>query len=285
MKKIVVPTDFSEMAGVATDVAVAMAKKLDGEIVLVYVIEQAGSASWSVSGEADSSAGWEDRLFTLKLIESARKELAAVSEKITRTGVPVHPVLRLGDPFHGIHTVIVEMSADLVIMGSEGHSRLEEMMIGSNTEKVIRHAHCPVLAVNRKPQTEGFRNIVFATSMSPEEEAVFDVLGDLEKAYRGTTHAVWINTPLLFQPTHKTQDALERFMLNSRLKNYTVNTYSDNSIEEGVLNFAEKVNADLIVMATHGRTGFARVISGSVAEEITHHTQCPVMTVRYPSAK
>jgi K+-sensing histidine kinase KdpD len=158
-------------------------------------------------------------------------------------------------------------------------------MIGSNTEKVIRHAHCPVLSVNSKPISVAFRNIVFATSISTEDEAVFVVLGDLEKAYRGTTHAVWINTPLLFQPTHKTQDALERFMLNSRLKNYTVNTYSDNSIEEGVLNFAEKVHADLIVMATHGRTGFARIISGSVAEDITHHTQCPVMTVRYPSAK
>lgn len=58
---------------------------------------------------------------------------------------------------------------DLVVMGTSGHSKLEEMIIGSNTEKVVRHSRCPVLTVHETAAKKEFKNIVYATSLAPLE--------------------------------------------------------------------------------------------------------------------
>jgi nucleotide-binding universal stress UspA family protein len=62
------------------------------------------------------------------------------------------------------------------------------------------------------------------------------------------------------------------------LKNYTANVFSDFSEEDGIIDFATSVNADMIAMATHGRSGFAHVLAGSIAEDVVNHSSKPVLT-------
>ncbi len=62
------------------------------------------------------------------------------------------------------------------------------------------------------------------------------------------------------------------------MKNYTINVYNDLGEEEGIIYFADSINADLIAMATHGRTGFAHVMAGSIAEDVVGHSKRPVLT-------
>ncbi len=61
-------------------------------------------------------------------------------------------------------------------------------------------------------------------------------------------------------------------------KSYDIHVYNDSSEEAGILNFAQSVNADLIAMATHGRTGLAHLLAGSLAESVVNHTHKPVLT-------
>src|SRR5688572_19515407 len=93
-----------------------------------------------------------------------------MSDDAKLAGIKVKPELRLGTPFHGMRTIITEQKVDLVVMGTAGHTKLEEMIIGTNTEKVVRHAQCPVLTIHKKPSRTDFKNIVYATSMSEDEE-------------------------------------------------------------------------------------------------------------------
>jgi nucleotide-binding universal stress UspA family protein len=71
---------------------------------------------------------------------------------------------------------------------------------------------------------------------------------------------------------------MQKFAKTLGLKNYTINVFNDLQVEEGIIRFADEVNADLIGMATHGRTGFAHVIAGSVAEDVVSHAKRPVLT-------
>ena len=80
-------------------------------------------------------------------------------------------------------------------MGTAGHTKLEEMIIGTNTEKVVRHAKCPVLTVHKKPVTTDFKNIVYATSMSKDEEVFSRVVRSTQQMYDSAVHLVRINTP------------------------------------------------------------------------------------------
>ena len=63
-----------------------------------------------------------------------------------------------------------------------------------------------------------------------------------------------------------------------QLTDYTINVFNDVSEEEGIIYFADSIDADLIAMATHGRTGFAHVLAGSIAEEVVSHSRRPVLT-------
>lgn len=278
MKKILVPTDFSKPAQIAIDVAADIAKKSNGQLILLHVVEEASGTSFKITGEVYASGGWEDKMFTMKLIERSKKQLAKVVEELKAAGIKVKEELRVGTAFHGIRDIITEQKVDLVIMGSAGHSKLEEMIIGTNTEKVVRHAKCPVLTVHKKPTTTDFKNIVYATSMSKDEEVFSRVVRTTQQMYDATVHLVRINTPGNFQRDAVVRKYMEDFAKKLQLKNFTINIFNDLTEEEGIIYFADGIGADLIAMATHGRTGFAHVLAGSIAEEVVSHAKRPVLT-------
>lgn len=280
MKKILVPTDFSKTAQMATEVARDIAKKSGAQLILLHVIEEtsSNSGSFSVSGQIDVDGDWEDRLFMLKMIEKAKKQMEKAVTDPKLEGVKVKQELRIGSPFHGMTTIIAEHDVDLVVMGTSGRSDIESMVIGSNTEKVVRHSACPVLTVYKKPATTDFKNIVYATAMGKNEEVFATVIRRTQQIYDSTVHLVRINTPGNFQRDVDSKEALNEYAKKLKLKNYTVNIFNDISEEEGIIYFADSINADLVAMATHGRTGFAHVLAGSIAEDVVSQSKRPVLT-------
>jgi nucleotide-binding universal stress UspA family protein len=278
MKKILVPTDFSKTAQVAIGVAADIARKAGSELTLLHVIEEAAGSSFNVEGEAVYGGDPEERIFTIKLVERARKQIAKTLDDPRLSGLKVRPELRMGSAFHGMTTIISERKVDLVVMGTAGSSDLENMIIGSNTEKVVRASHCPVLVVNKKPITTDFKNIVYATSMSENEEVFSRIVKRAQQMYDSTIHLVRINTPGNFERDVVIKKYMQDFAKKLQLKNYTLNVFNDITEEEGIIYFAESINADLIAMATHGRTGFAHVLAGSIAEDVVKHSKRPVMT-------
>jgi nucleotide-binding universal stress UspA family protein len=278
MKKILVPTDFSNLAQIATDVAADLAKKMRAEVILLHVIEQPGSKSFSVTGEVNDYGDGENKLFILKRIQKSKMQLTRAVETLESMGVKAKFELRMGSPFHGMQTIVTEKKADLIIMGTEGQSKLESMIVGSNTEKVIRHAVCPVLTINKRPKTTSFKNIVYATSLLGGEEKFVVVISEIQDYFKAKLHLVWINTPLVFQPEHIVKNVMRNFAIKQKLRNYSISAFSDYSPEEGIIHFAESIGADLIAMATHGRTGFAHVLAGSIGEDVATHSRRPVIT-------
>lgn len=278
MKKILVPTDFSKPAQVATEVAADVARRAKAELILLHIIEEVSGDSFNVEGQVASDGNWENRIFTLKLIERGKKQMAKLAEESKLTGIKVRQELRVGTPFHGMRTIITDQKVDLVVMGTAGHTKLEEMIIGSNTEKVVRYAQCPVLTVHKKPLVSDFKNIVYATSMSKDEEIFSRIVRRTQQIYDSTVHLVRINTPANFQRDAVVKKYMQSFAKKLQLKNYTINVFNDLTEEEGIVYFADSINADLIAMATHGRTGFAHVLAGSIAEDVVSHSKRPVLT-------
>ena len=221
---------------------------------------------------------FEDKLYTYKLLEKAKKQLEKLVHDPKFSAIKLDGELRLGNPFHGMNAIITEQKVDLVVMGTRGQTRLAEMIIGSNTEKVVRHSKVPVLSVNKKPSRVNFKNIVYATSMSKNEEKFSKIVVEAQKMYNAKIHLVRVNTPGDFQRDRIAKDYMDKFAKKLGLKNYTINVYNDLTEEEGIIYFAESINADMIAMATHGRTGFAHVLAGSIAEEVVNHAKRPVLT-------
>ncbi|MCB0491958.1 MAG: universal stress protein [Cyclobacteriaceae bacterium] len=278
MKRILVPTDFSKTSIIALEVACEIAKKGGAEVIALHVVEEATAESFRVTGEVVPQ-NFEDRLYTMKMLEKAKKQLEKLVMDPKFSSIKLDGELRLGNAYHGMNAIITEQKVDLVVMGTQGHSRLQEMIIGSNTEKVVRHSKVPVLSVHKKPSKVNFKNIVYATSMSKNEEKFAKVVIEAQAMYNSKIHLVRVNTPGDFQRDKVAKDYMDKFAKKLGLKNYTINVYNDLTEEEGIIYFAESIKADMIAMATSGRTGFAHVLAGSIAEEVVSHAKRPVLTL------
>jgi nucleotide-binding universal stress UspA family protein len=277
MKKILVPTDFSKTSITALEAAFEIAKKAGATIYVLHVVEEATPDSYRITGEWRKD-NWEDRLFTFKLLEKAKAQLEKVVKDPRFDAVKIIGELRLGNPFHGMNAIIAEQKVDLVVMGTRGQTNLEAMVIGTNTERVVRHSRCPILTVHKKPASTDFKNIVYATAMSKDEEVFSRIVKRTQQLYNSTIHLVRINTPGDFQRDKVVKDYMNKFAKSLQLKNFTINVYNDLNEEEGILYFADSIDADLIAMATHGRTGFAHVLAGSIAEDVVSKARRPVLT-------
>lgn len=278
MKKILVPIDFSKPAMNAAEVAADIARKAGAQLILLHVIEEIVPDSINVEGEVGVGSNWEDKIYTVRMIDKAKKQMAKLLEDPRLEDVRTKSEIRLGTPYHGMNSIIIDHKVDLVVMGTAGHSDLEEMIIGSNTEKVVRTAHCPVLTVHNKPANKEFKNIVYATAMNKDEEVFSRIVRATQKLYDATIHLVRINTPGNFQRDIVVKKFMNDFAKKLQLKNCTINVFNDITEEEGIVYFADSIDADMIAMATHGRTGFAHVLAGSIAEDVVSHSKRPVLT-------
>src|SRR6266850_8087023 len=105
MKKILVPTDFSKPSIIAAEVAVDIAKRDGADVIFLNVVEEATDGSFNVEGEV-SKGNMEDRLYTFKMIEKAKKQLEKMVADPKFSSVKVIGELRVGNPFHGMRTII-----------------------------------------------------------------------------------------------------------------------------------------------------------------------------------
>uniref|UniRef100_UPI0030ECFB68 universal stress protein n=1 Tax=uncultured Cyclobacterium sp. TaxID=453820 RepID=UPI0030ECFB68 len=189
--------------------------------------------------------------------------------------------LTFGNPYAGIAGEIAEVKADLVIMGSKGSSGLEELLIGSNTEKVVRHSDCPVITVKEKISADAIKKIVFASDFSDNSKKVIKKLKYLQELLGAQIRLVKINTPNSFEKTIVSMKNIKDFIKENKLENAEIDIFNGDSEEEGINEFAEFVNADMIAMATHGRTGFLHLLGGSIAEDVVNSSKKPVWTMKF----
>ena len=277
MKTILVPTDFSEKADYALDTACHIARKSESKVILLHVIEGVSHSTFSATGEMSFSSE-EEQFFTLKLIEKAKQQLEERKNYSNSEGLTIDYELRVGNAYTGIKGIITNDDVDLIVMGTSGAHGFDEMLLGSTTEKVVRYAKSSVLTIHRKQEVFNYKNIVFASGLNENEEAIINVLKIFQNIYDAQIHLVRINTPNNFERDTDTLAAMKSFAESSGLKNYTMNVFNDTTEEEGIIYFSEHIKADLISLSTHGRTGLAHLLSGSIAEDVVSHANRPVLT-------
>lgn len=276
MKKFFCPTDFSEQADHAAEAGSYLAKKFDAELDLLHVVESDKEMEYNV-GEAFSN-GQVDDVFFLELLKAAEEKMGKLVNTPALSGIKVASRIKIGKPAKIIRDDIKSRQFDLVVMGTKGTSGFQEMLIGSNTEKVVRYSPVPVLAVKEHVKETNFNDIVYASSFQNEEERFVNQILKIQKAFNSTIHLVRINTPNNFQRDWTTMKVMKKFVEKLNIENYTFNIFNDTIEEDGIIYFAEEIEAGMIAMATHGRTGFAHLLSGSIAEDVVNHSKRPVLT-------
>ncbi len=277
MKKILVPTDFSSDADNALDFAIQFNEKVKGEIVLMHVLELPAA---SVNYGADITAATAEVVYRRELIDGVSTQLHERADKVRAAGQEAAIRIEYGSPYKSIGVEVKEERADWVIMGSTGASGLKEVLLGSNAERVIRHSTCPVITIQDPTDLTKIKSMVFASDLRSEGDAIVAQAKEFQKMFGLNMHVVRVKTPHNFLTSAVAKEELEAFAKRNELVDYTNNVEEAEFADEGIVRFAEKVNAGMIVMGTHGRTGLAHLLGGSQAEDVANHATIPVLTFR-----
>ena len=278
MDRILVPIDFSEESFSALDLAYQIARKSNARLILLNVIEHPTGQSFSVMGDSMPS-DFESNVYILQLIRKVKSDLSDIVEDPQYSDVDIRYDIQVGNPYRSIAATIAEHEVELVIMGTKGSSGMDELLIGSNAEKVVRYAKCPVITVKSKVNITDIGDIVFASSFTENNDLIIDHLKKLQKVFVGKLHLLKVNTPNNFERDKISKGLMQKFVDDYQLEDYTMNVYNELSEEDGILHFAADNDADMIALTTHGRTGLMHLLSGSIAEDIVNHARRPVWTL------
>ena len=278
MKKIIVPTDFSENARHALRVAAGIAQKSKAVLGLMHTNTLIAYAPILPEYEFTGTYNMQDYYnMAADEFRHLKQDLVA---KPGFEDLNIETRIEEGMLYASIRRVAEEESADLIVMGTKGATGALEFFVGSNTEKVIRTAPCPVLAVPENSGDFHPKTVVLASTLGEDQLAAFQYLAKWQKYWPFKVEVLYLNNPGAFG-SKKQIDGIEAELaqqsgLHKANAFININTFNE---ESTILEFAQQEKADLIVMATRQRQGLSHLLFGSMAENTSNHSTIPVLCI------
>ena len=279
MKKILVPIDFSPNSKNALRIAAEIAAKngatielLHTNVAAIYAMPLSEYASTTVYAE---DQGYDES--ASRLLERVKHELI---ENPAFAKIKVDTRVEEGYLHSCIRNVAEEDAVDLVVMGTKGATGVNEFLVGSNTEKVIRTAPCPVLAV---PETTGkfsLKTVLLPSTLKDDQKGIFRYLAAWQKAFGFNVKVLYLNNPSGF-PTDGSAEAEKNRLAEAAglAKPEVIMAMGSFFEDDTILSVAEQYDVNMIAMATHQRHGLSHVFFGSVTEDTVNHSNIPVLAV------
>jgi nucleotide-binding universal stress UspA family protein len=220
--------------------------------------------------------------------------IAKACGALRHTNVNAYLELRDGMPAEEIVRAAREKKVDLIALSTHGRRGAVRLIAGSVAEEVLRHAEVPVLVTRPSTVVQENRPIVVALDGSERSEAILPDVEPLARKQGAAVHVIRVAQPVLAagmgeapivlppeDPMPYLKGVIRRFEA-AGLKATAVAL--EGGPADSILRYVEETSASLLCMATHGRSGLARILLGSVAEEIVRKAPCPVLLRRSVAA-
>lgn len=275
MKKILVPTDFSDCAWEASQTAIEIAKVSNSDLNFLHIMSI--PIDW-VHLEANADKMYPD---ITKRVSGVTEELRKHVREAEKEGVNANYFIGYSDDKRTIQQHIQEHNVDMVVMGSHGASGMKELFIGSNAQKVIRYSDVPVLIVKEHIDSILVPNVVFVSDFEGEAMTPFNKVVGLAEMLGANIHLLYVNTPAFFNDTKSIEIKMESFRALASDRLAKAEIYCDFIFEEGIQKYCDEIEFSVIAIATHGRRGFTRMLLGNDAEKVVNHVKNPVLSLHF----
>jgi len=277
MKNIFVPTDFSNCSTYAVELAMGLAELTNATLHLFTSMDNPkvdGPMNCELVESSSEGSAFKHNVDLL--FEDWRREATVRDIKIKTT-------CSGGSLLSGIQSYVADNPIDLIVMGSHGQTINSNLFMGTNTQKVIRSIHLPVLIIKERLQEYKFKNVVYASDFKEEEKASFQAFLNIIKYFKpDVIHLLSINTiGWLLPPYSEMEDRMEAFKKMCGDAKCKTHFYHNKSLEDGIRSFSEAIEADLVVVSNHFRDPVRRIFSGSNVEGLVNHSSLPVLTIDF----
>lgn len=278
MNLIVVPTDFSENATHALEYAVETANALGTSLLVMSVYNPPVSVQSALQAVAA-----DDTTRTTKLYREKLNTIAATVKAEFPT-VPCNVHVSVGDVVREIVSLAQDRKADMIVMGTQGASKVVNVLFGSNTASVIEKAGCPVLCIPQSLDYNTPKKILFATNFS---------YGDIEGSKKLVALAKGFNAEVIFghvvvgaEETDEEKAVVDRFAKEIQLltgyEKISGKVISDAHVNAGLDALIEQGNVDMIALATRKRNLFEKIYNPSITKKFSYYTNIPLLAFHAP---
>lgn len=273
MEKILVPVDFSPVSAYATQFAIELAEKHHAEITLLNSVHFDYYTDYQFTSFSSAKSLMED---VRDAMEDKMKEFATKFETRRKLNTKIDEVYLV--------TAVKEMTKnegyDLVIMGTKGCSGLEEVLIGSNTEKIVRNASCPVISVPEKTSVDEIQKILVPIDIREIKSSFLYGIANLQKNLEAELEFLWVKTPHNIENEEMVSTELGKLIQSHGITNFEFAIVNNVFPSDGILYRADEINANMIAMPTHARRGISHWLSGSLTEDTVNHINVPVWSFK-----
>jgi nucleotide-binding universal stress UspA family protein len=287
IKSILCPVDFSEFSARAYDYAQSLADHYHASVSLLHVIGPRAGEHFHPGA---------NNLITKNLEDYAKDDIKQFTHEHTHGEVKPAVCARVGPVRKTILQVAAEKKADLIIMGTRGHSEGTRGLLGSVTEYVLRHASCPVLAVHsqrhdfigpddKNHDTVPIRKILFCTDLSPFSERALHYALSLATEYAAELTLLHVIEDLagkldIEKETARAKREMERPIPQDAYRSCAIKSLVRvGKVYEQIVKQEAESEADLVVMGIHGRNVVDLALVGSTTHRVLQLGRCPVITV------
>lgn len=288
--RILLATDCSREAARAQEVAVFFAKTFQAKLDILTVLEAPPGMDTEFQ---------VNQVYLEELEKEAGRAVDLVVGKAGGCGVETRVSISRGMPIEHINESARTLKSDLIVMGTRGRTGLAHVLLGSTAEGVVRGAPCPVLTVRSVAtahQPVRVTRILVAVDFSDCSLEALEYTVQAAKEFSASVTILHVIEPasygLDFTLSHARDAERTTKALEKRLGEFTAlfkgqGIATQHQLRSGapgvvIPDVAQAVEADLVIMGTHGRRGFSHLVSGSVAEAVLRSAPCPVLTVKSP---
>lgn len=293
LRRILVPTDFSDQAAQAMRYAVPLARQLGGKISLLHVLDRLFVPAASIAAMTDEN----------RIAEAAGQRLDELAQASIPPELLDKVLVRTGRAYQDIAEAAQGLHIDLIVMATQGRTGLKRALLGSTAERVVRHAACPVLTVRshagaNSPSIKSrslaprINRILVPVDFSPRSQAAVRFATRLARAMKARIGLLHVVQPLPINSAKYREvrqfDAEAKLEARRNLKALAALVPKDIKTEQllrqdvphrGITDAARAWRCDSIVLPTRGRTGVEYIVLGSTAEKVVRHAHCPVLTL------
>lgn len=283
--KILCPIDFSACSRLTLHYARQLAETCRSKLVLLHVKPTITEIYQSLVPELATYVSSDERSLEENFNDFSG-DWAGQYEKVISGGLPHEEILRVAE----------QMKADLIVMGAKGLSRVERLLLGGTTEKVVRRATCPVLTVHDGDPHLPAERILFPTDMSSYANNTWPLVAELARLFKSKVHIVHVldlehttqqrrrdETMRMF--VQKLEAAVKKQLQESMdlsgIEHEIVVAEKTDGVAPGLMELADTYKIDLIIMSAHGKSPLVPPFIGGITERVVRMAHCPVLTVRH----
>lgn len=271
--KILVPIDFSEQSLIALSQSYNLAKEIRAEVILLYVIEEVNPmVKMFIKGLDEIRSA----------VESNLKNLA--EEKSKETGLEISSIVAEGKIYSKIAEVATLIKATFIVMGTKGAENSK--FIGSNALKVVKTAPCPVITIKGKKHKKGCDKILLPLDLTKETSDKVNKAIAVAKVFKAEIYAVSILLTGREEVVNKLKDQLilvKQYIEKKQVKctaELVKILKTEDKLSNAVIEYGQKIEADLIMIMTQQETDIKAFFIGSNAREVINNSDIPVLSIQ-----